>query len=157
MPAHLSRRAFARALPALAALIALPGRAAAAPAIHVVKDPGCGCCTAWIEILQAAGFEVTSQPLGAGDLNRYKRMQGVPADMASCHTATVDGYVIEGHVPPADIRRLLRDRPDARGLAVPGMPYGSPGMGPEHAREAYDVYLFKRDGSARVFSRYAAG
>ena len=76
--------------------------------------------------------------------------------MVSCHTGRVDGYMIEGHVPAADIRRLLVERPDAVGLAVPGMPYGSPGMGPESEREAYDVFLIQRDGSIEVFSRYTA-
>ena len=76
--------------------------------------------------------------------------------MASCHTADVEGYVIEGHVPVADIRRLLDERPDAIGLAVPGMPYGSPGMGPESHREAYDVFLIRRDGTTEVFTSYAA-
>ena len=77
--------------------------------------------------------------------------------MVSCHTALIDGYVIEGHVPAADIRRLLEERPDAVGLAVPGMPDGSPGMGPEDDREAYDVFLIRKDGSTEVFSSYAEG
>ena len=76
--------------------------------------------------------------------------------MASCHTGRIDGYMIEGHVPVADIRRLLDERPDAVGIAVPGMPYGSPGMGPESERDAYDVFLIRRDGSTEVFSSYAA-
>ena len=79
-----------------------------------------------------------------------------PAAMASCHTAHVEGYAIEGHVPPADIRRLLAERPDAVGLAVPGMPWGSPGMGPEAEREAYEVHLIRRDGTTEVFTSYAA-
>ena len=76
--------------------------------------------------------------------------------MTSCHTGEIEGYIVEGHVPVADIRKLLDERPDAVGLAVPGMPYGSPGMGPEDAREAYDVFLIRRDGSTEVFSRYKA-
>jgi hypothetical protein len=87
---------------------------------------------------------------------RYKLDSGIPQEMASCHTARVEGYMIEGHVPVADIRRLLGERPDAVGLAVPGMPYGSPGMGPENEREAYDVFLIRRNGSTDVFSHYAA-
>ena len=81
---------------------------------------------------------------------------GIPRGMVSCHTGRVDGYMIEGHVPVADIHRLLVERPDAVGLAVPGMPYGSPGMGPESARDAYDVFLMRRDGSIEVFTSYAA-
>ena len=76
--------------------------------------------------------------------------------MISCHTGEIEGYMIEGHVPVADIRRLLAERPDAVGLAVPGMPYGSPGMGPEDQREAYDVFLIRRDGSSEVFTSYSA-
>jgi hypothetical protein len=81
---------------------------------------------------------------------------GIPEALVSCHTATVEGYVLEGHVPAADIRRLLTERPEALGLAVPGMPYGAPGMGPEDARDAYDVILIQRDGRASVFTRYPA-
>jgi hypothetical protein len=87
----------------------------------------------------------------------YKAEVGVPQRMISCHTGMIEGYVLEGHVPAADIRRLLEERPDAVGLAVPGMPYGSPGMGPESQREAYEVFLIRRDGSEEVYTQYAAG
>ncbi len=126
------------------------------PAIHVLKDPNCGCCTAWIEILQADGFTVTTERSFGTGLIRHKLEIGIPRDMMSCHTGEVEGYMIEGHVPAADIRKLLAERPDAVGLAVPGMPYGSPGMGPEDARESYDVFLIRKDGSTEVFSRYEA-
>ncbi|ETX26722.1 DUF411 domain-containing protein [Roseivivax isoporae] len=139
----------------LAALLPIRGRAAA-PAIHVLKDPNCGCCSAWIEHLEANGFTVTSEPARGVALSRYKLESGIPAEMASCHTGRIDGYMIEGHVPAADIRRLLDTRPDAVGLAVPGMPYGSPGMGPESQREAYDVHLVLRDGTTEIFARYDA-
>ena len=89
-------------------------------------------------------------------LMTYKAEVGVPQRMISCHTGMVEGYVLEGHVPAADIRRLLSERPDAIGLAVPGMPYGSPGMGPESRREAYEVFLVRRDGSADVYNSYSA-
>lgn len=125
-------------------------------AIRVVKDPNCGCCTAWVEILEADGFNATIELLEYDALQAHKAASGIPQSMASCHTAHVDGYVIEGHVPPADIRRLLAERPEAVGLSVPGMPYGSPGMGPETEREAYVVYLMLRDGSTEAFSAYAA-
>ncbi|MGX1100677.1 DUF411 domain-containing protein [Amorphus sp. MBR-141] len=128
----------------------------AGPAIHVMKDPNCGCCSAWIEILENDGFAVTTEQSAGTALMRYKLDSGIPQEMASCHTARVEGYMIEGHVPVADIRRLLGERPDAVGLAVPGMPYGSPGMGPENEREAYDVFLIHRNGSTDVFSHYAA-
>lgn len=125
-------------------------------AIRVAKDPTCGCCNAWVEIIEAAGFAATVDLLDYDGLQAHKIDSGVPESLASCHTAHVEGYVIEGHVPPADIRRLLSERPDAVGLSVPGMPSGSPGMGPETAREAYIVYLIRRDGSAEVFATYDA-
>ena len=143
-----------------AALVAAPPLRAlaqgAGPAIHVMKDPNCGCCSAWIEILENDGFVVTTEASAGTLLMRYKLKSGIPQEMASCHTGRVDGYMIEGHVPVADIRRLLEERPDAIGLAVPDMPYGSPGMGPEGEREAYDVFLIRGDGSTEVFTSYAA-
>lgn len=130
--------------------------AQAFPSIHVVKDPGCPCCNAWIEHLRANGFPVSFEERSIESLDLYKREKGIPADMASCHTGTVEGYVLEGHVPAADIRRLLEERPEAVGLAVPGMPYGSPGMGPEAEREAYDVILIGKDGSSSTYTGYPA-
>jgi len=128
----------------------------AGPAIHVMKDPNCGCCSAWIEILENDSFIVTTEASLGTLLMRYKLDNGIPQNMISCHTARVRGYMIEGHVPTADIRRLLDERPDAVGLAVPGMPYGSPGMGPESERDAYVVYLVHRNGTTEPFSRYPA-
>ena len=126
------------------------------PSIHVLKDPNCGCCSAWIEILEGDGFTVTTEASMGTMLMRYKSDNGIPQEMVSCHTGQVEGYMIEGHVPAADIRRLLAERPSAVGLAVPGMPYGSPGMGPESEREAYDVFLILHDGSTEVYTRYEA-
>ncbi|WP_412049502.1 DUF411 domain-containing protein [Hoeflea sp. Naph1] len=128
----------------------------AGPAIHVMKDPNCGCCSAWIEILENDGFSVTTEASAGTLLMRYKLDNGIPQEMASCHTGRIEGYMIEGHVPAADIWRLLEERPDAVGLAVPGMPYGSPGMGPESEREAFDVFLIRGDGSTEVFTSYAS-
>ena len=140
-----------------AAVIAFsPASAAENPLIHVVQDANCECCTQWIKVLERDGFTVTSENSLGMLLIRHKLDNGVPREMISCHTGTVDGYVIEGHVPPADISRLLEERPDATGLAVPGMPYGSPGMGPESKREAYDVFLIRRDGSTEVYTSYSA-
>lgn len=152
-----NRRTFLLGAVALGATALLPIRARAAlPAMHVLKDPNCGCCSAWIEILERDGFEITVEAARGAALSRYKIDNGIPVNMISCHTARIDGYMIEGHVPAADIRRLLDERPDAVGLAVPGMPYGSPGMGPEARREAYDVHLILRDGTSSVFTSYAA-
>jgi hypothetical protein len=153
--APMNRRAVLAALAVLFAAAPLSARAAA-PAIHIRKDPGCACCTMWTDILKAEGFNVTEEELNNYDLIAFKREKGVPIALVSCHTGLIDGYVIEGHVPPADIRKLIAGRPDAAGLAVGGMPYGSPGMGPETEREAYDVMLFKADGSTSLFTRYNA-
>ncbi len=156
----MTRRHLLRASAALLALPALPlppARAEAAlPPIHVRKDPACGCCSAWIAVLDADGFSVTVEDRTAEELARGKRELGIPEAMVSCHTAQIGGYVVEGHVPPADIRRLLAERPAVLGLAVPGMPFGSPGMGPETEREAYDVFLIGRDGTTSVFASYPA-
>ncbi|SFP91726.1 DUF411 domain-containing protein [Tranquillimonas alkanivorans] len=139
--------------------VVLPTASAAqgeTPAIHVLKDRNCGCCEAWVRVLRDHGFGVTTEASFGTLLIRHKLENGIPQEMHSCHTGEIDGYMIEGHVPPADIRRLLGERPDAIGLAVPGMPYGSPGMGPEDEREAYDVFLVHHDGSSQVFSSYDA-
>ena len=122
--------------------------------IHIVKDPQCGCCNAWIKILETEGFGVTTEDSSSSLLTEFKIESGIPKDMMSCHTAKVDGYFIEGHVPASDIKRLIADRPDALGLAVPAMPYGSPGMGPEDEREAYDVFIVRTDGATEVFQHY---
>jgi hypothetical protein len=122
--------------------------------IHVVKNPQCGCCNAWIEILEGEGFSVTNEDRSGSLLASFKVENGIPENMMSCHTAKIDGYFIEGHVPVGDIKRLIEERPDALGLAVPAMPYGSPGMGPEDQREAYDVFLIRADGTAEVFQHY---
>jgi hypothetical protein len=119
--------------------------------VTVYKSPTCGCCKLWARHLQANGFSV--KPVDVQDVNAYKLKHGVPFDAGSCHTAVVDGYVIEGHVPAADIKRLLKERPKVKGLAVPGMPLGSPGMeGP--TRERYNVLSFDAAGNMKVYARY---
>ncbi|MEA3047545.1 MAG: hypothetical protein QOJ53_1877 [Sphingomonadales bacterium] len=123
---------------------------AAAQVIEVAKSPTCGCCTAWVAHLRAAGFEV--RVTDVADVTPTARRLGVPDHLRSCHTASVGGYAIEGHVPAADIRRLLAERPDAAGLAVPGMPMGSPGMEHGAMRESYATILFTRNGRQRVFA-----
>lgn len=153
---RLSRRQLWLGACAASLVAALPAAAQAETAIHVVKGTGCGCCTAWVEYLRAEGFEVTEEERYGALLIQYKLENGIPQDMTSCHTGQVAGYMLEGHVPASEIRRLLQERPDALGLAVPGMPYGSPGMGPESDREAYDVFLVHRDGSTEVYTSYSA-
>ncbi|MBA4782146.1 MAG: DUF411 domain-containing protein [Rhizobiales bacterium] len=152
---HLTRRTTLLSGLAIAAFAASPVQSAST-AIHVVKGTGCGCCNAWVTYLRNEGFTVTDEERYGTLLMSYKAEVGVPQRMISCHTGMVEGYVLEGHVPAADIRRLLAERPDAVGLAVPGMPYGSPGMGPESEREAYEVFLIRRDGSTDIYTSYSA-
>lgn len=129
-------------------------QAQAKPLVQVWKDPNCGCCKDWIRHLEDHGF--ATQAIDSGNTAARKRL-GMPDKFGSCHTALVGGYVIEGHVPAADIQRLLRDKPRALGLSVPRMPIGSPGMdGPEYGgrKDPYDVLLVQRDGSTRVYASY---
>jgi hypothetical protein len=119
------------------------------------KDPSCGCCKDWMKAMEKAGFSVRLSDTG----NKGVRAQmGLPAKLGSCHTARVDGYAIEGHVPAREIHRLLREKPDAIGLTVPGMKVGSPGMdGPIYKgrQDPYQVLLVRRDGSTSVYQKYA--
>ena len=126
--------------------------AAVAATIEVVKSPYCGCCTHWVDYLRRAGFDV--RVVDTEDVSPTARRLGVPDDLRSCHTATIEGYAIEGHVPVEDIRRLLAERPDAAGLAVPGMPIGSPGMEQGDVRQPYATILFTRDGRRQLFARH---
>jgi hypothetical protein len=127
------------------------GSDAAATEITVYKSPWCGCCEKWMDHLRSNGFDVAIKSVK--DLDVIKNQFGVMPRFQSCHTATVEGYVIEGHVPAADIRRLLSEKPQARGLAVPGMPTGSPGMeGPDP--EPYNVMIFDAAGRSRVYSAH---
>ena len=123
----------------------------AATVIDVYKSPTCGCCGKWVEHLRGSGFAVNVHEMA--NVDPFRAKAGVPAALASCHTALVDGYVVEGHVPAADIRKLLAERPKALGLAVPGMPAGAPGMDAPHA-SGYDVLLFQADGATRVYHAY---
>lgn len=129
--------------------------APAATGIEVWKDPNCGCCKDWISHMKQNGFKARVNETGN---NAVRARLGMPQQLGSCHTALVQGYVIEGHVPAQDIQRLLKEKPQALGLAVPGMPIGSPGMdGPAYGgrRDRYEVLLVLKDGSTRVFQRHA--
>ena len=152
----IARRSFLASAAASGALAAFPMRAETAATIHVSKGTGCECCTAWVAHLRTEGFTVTEEELYGMLLINYKLDNGIPQNMTSCHTGKIDGYMIEGHVPAADIRRLMDERPDAIGLAVPGMPYGSPGMGDEADREAFEVFLIRPDGATEIFTSYPA-
>lgn len=151
----MNRRQAALAVAAAVALVGGPFWVGAGetpePKAMVYKTATCGCCSKWIEHLEASGFEVESK--NVPNVTPVKRMNGVPMNLASCHTAIIGGYFVEGHVPAEDVKRLLADRPDVVGLAVPDMPMGSPGMeGPKP--EAYSVLAVNKDGSVEVFSRH---
>jgi hypothetical protein len=138
---------------AIVAVGLVPVRAHAAPElVDVYKSASCGCCGDWVKHLRANGFDVRTHDIA--DPGEYRRRYGVPDALASCHTAIVRGYAIEGHVPAREIRRLLAGRPKAQGLAVPGMVVGSPGMEQGEKREPYEVLLFQRDGRYTTYARY---
>ena len=120
------------------------------PVITVYKDPNCGCCAKWVKHLSANGF--VTMVHDSADMDSIKKNMRVPADLQSCHTAVVDRYVIEGHVPAADIKQLLKTKENVQGLAAPGMPAGSPGMEGGKA-DRYDVIAFSVDGKRRVFAK----
>jgi hypothetical protein len=149
----MTRRSLLTALP-FALLASLRARAqggAAARTVTVYKDPSCGCCTNWSQLLQKAGFAVTIRSITEIDTAKY----AVPPALHSCHTAIVDGHIIEGHVPVADVQRMLKQGSAVYGLSVPGMPIGSPGMEVSGvAAQAYDVIAFDRTGKSRVFASY---
>ncbi len=148
----LHRRTFLSSFALLAAPVwaATPGK----PKVEVWKDPNCGCCKDWVLHLEQSGFVV--QVFDTGNTQARKRL-GIPEPLGSCHTALVAGYAIEGHVPAKDIRRLLREKPAALGLTVPGMPVGSPGMDGavyQGRKDPYDVLLMAKNGSTSVFQSY---
>lgn len=119
--------------------------------MHVYKTETCGCCSLWVEHMEAAGFEVTVENLSNADLLALKERQGIPLELTSCHTALAGGYVFEGHIPARSVKSFLEDAPAVAGLAVPGMPLGSPGM--EHPRpQPYDVIAFDGKGNRTVFA-----
>jgi hypothetical protein len=153
----LPRRRFVQSIGAVAIAAAAPMALRAqgsGPMVEVWKDPNCGCCKDWVAHMQSSGFVVRVNDSG----NTAARARlGIPQQLGSCHTALVGGYAVEGHVPAREVRRLLKERPDAIGLSVPGMPVGSPGMdAPAYAgrTDPFDVLLVRRDGQARVYQSY---
>ncbi|MBE9078107.1 DUF411 domain-containing protein [Romeria aff. gracilis LEGE 07310] len=121
--------------------------------LTVFRSPTCSCCGKWIEHMEAAGFQVQDEI--AEDMTAVKQQYGVPANLASCHTTVADGYVIEGHIPAAYVQRLLTEKPDVAGIAVPGMPIGSPGMESGDYVEPYTVFSFTEDGNTETFVEHS--
>ncbi len=153
----VARRIAVQTVIGLAVSLALPQWTLASTGsvtITVWKTPNCGCCKEWVAHLKKNGFEVIAHDVK--DTTPIRQKLGLPDKFASCHTASLGDYVLEGHVPATEIRRLLREKPAARGLAVPGMPVGSPGMEMGNTRDAYDVLLVLKDGSSRTYQSYSA-
>jgi hypothetical protein len=136
------------------AVFLLPRIAYAIEPMTVYKSASCGCCIGWIKHLEANGFQVTGKDLPNAALMQKKLAAGLRPELSSCHTGQIAGYIIEGHVPAREVRKLLADRPDAVGLTVPDMPLGSPGMEAGDDKEPYDVLLLKKDGSTEVYASY---
>jgi hypothetical protein len=149
MVGHVTRRTILFS-GTVAAVLASRSAMSAWPAVTVHKDPDCGCCSGWIAHLETRGFQV--KVVETREINRVKARLGVPFDLWACHTAEVADYLIEGHVPAAALEKFLQEKPDARGLSVPGMPSGSPGMTGDY--EEYDVILFGKKDERRVYGRY---
>ena len=137
-----------------AAAALVPGRAAALPSVEVYKSPSCGCCAAWVDRISDAGFATLVRDVDYDALEALKASLGIEGGITSCHTALVAGYFLEGHVPVEDVQRLLAERPQALGLAVPGMPMGSPGMEMGGAVDPYDTLLVKGPGLYQVFASH---
>jgi hypothetical protein len=123
---------------------------AGTPEVIVYKSPTCGCCGKWVDHMREAGFEVTTTDVD--DVTPIKRKYGLPPGLGSCHTAVVGGYVVEGHVPAEEVKRLLEEQPDVAGIAVPGMPIGSPGMEQGDRVDSYEIVTFDKDGNTTVFA-----
>ena len=149
----MQRRNFLAGVAIATLALATAATAASPTTVEVYKSPQCGCCDKWVEHLRLAGFAVNVNVVPRTDA--YRAKAGVPSQLGSCHTAFVSGYAIEGHVPAVDIKRLLAQRPTARGLVVPQMPQTSPGMDAPHG-DAWDVLLLGPDGSLKVFNSYPA-
>jgi hypothetical protein len=127
--------------------------AAAAPKVTVYKTSSCGCCRLWVDHLKASGFDVQAMDVSSADVRAVSKAAGLKDEDSSCHTAKIGNYVVEGHVPADDIKRMLKEKPAIAGIAAPGMPQGSPGM-EQGSKEPYDVVAFTKDGKTTVFAKH---
>ncbi len=135
----------------IASLLGTSAAMAQAAVVEVFKSPTCGCCGKWVEHMKANGFKVVTHEMN--DVTPYKQRLGVPVGMGSCHTAEVGGYLVEGHVPADDVKRLLAEKPKAKGLVSPGMPQSAPGMDMP-GKQPYEIFLVRQDGSTSSFARH---
>ncbi|MBA4178103.1 MAG: metal-binding protein [Leptothrix sp. (in: Bacteria)] len=149
----MNRRHFLNSAGALVSWVALPALSASPlPEVQVFKSPTCGCCGAWVTHMRSTGFTV--KVIEVNDAGVERKRLGMPDRYGSCHTATVDGYLLEGHVPAAEVKRLLAKRPKALGLAAPGMPQSAPGMDVPGRKDPYQVLLVDASGQSSVFANY---
>ena len=150
--------AFSAAVAALAGLGAVAYAqtkpVSARPSAIVYKTSTCGCCSLWVDHLKANGFQVETKDVTATEVRAVSKAAGLKDEGASCHTAKIGNYVVEGHVPASDIQKMLKEKPAIAGIAAPGMPMGSPGMEQGSAKEAYDVIAFTKDGKTSVFAKH---
>jgi hypothetical protein len=150
------KRLFRTALLAVLACVSIAAQGSKSPALPVMevyKSPTCGCCAKWVDHVRAGGFTVKVTDLGDEALDALKEKHGIPRTAQSCHTGLVGGYVVEGHVPVGEVHRLLKERPAVAGIAVGGMPIGSPGMEvPGRPPQTYNVVTFDKAGAVKVFS-----
>ena len=156
---RISRVSLAMVAIALAGLgpgVAAEQKPAATPAqkVTVYKTSSCGCCRLWVDHLKASGFDVQAMDVSSADVRNVSKTAGLPDDGVSCHTAKVGNYVVEGHVPASDIKRMLKEKPAIAGIAAPGMPMGSPGMEQGSAKEPFDVMAFTKDGKMTVYAKH---
>jgi hypothetical protein len=128
--------------------------AAPAQKVTVYKTSSCGCCRLWVDHLKSNGFDVQAMDVSSADVRAVSKAAGLPEDGTSCHTAKIGNYVVEGHVPASDIKRMLKEKPAIAGIAAPGMPMGSPGMEQGNTKEPYDVIAFKKDGTSTVYAKH---
>ena len=127
--------------------------ASALPKVTVYKTSSCGCCRLWVDHMKANGFDVQAMDVSSADVRAVSKAAGLKDEDASCHTAKIGNYTVEGHVPAADIKRMLNEKPAIAGLSAPGMPQGSPGM-EQGSKEPYDVIAFKKDGTSTVYAKH---
>ena len=128
--------------------------AAGLPKVTVYKTSSCGCCRLWVDHMKASGFDVQAMDVSAADVRAVSKAAGLKDEGTSCHTAKIGSYTVEGHVPAADIKRMLKEKPAIAGIAAPGMPQGSPGMEQGDVKEPYDVIAFKKDGTSTVYAKH---
>ncbi|MEB3343420.1 DUF411 domain-containing protein [Okeania sp.] len=122
--------------------------------ITVYRTPTCGCCKGWVEHIQKNGFQVTDIVKPESEIQTIRQKYNLPSDLTSCHTSEIGGYLVEGHIPVADVKRLIAQKPDVAGISVPGMPIGTPGMEMGDRQQSFDVFAFEKDGQTRVFNSY---